>query len=193
MPCDGRVEIRIVWMPHNKMPSPFDNRKSVCPIQAPKVVLLPSKGRLLHVREEVLTSGHRASLAHPRKGMPPRGRGCGSYFTILLQVASWPVSGLLCRNPWRTSCKSQFRIPSTGSNGGEQLLRVGFTGNCPLKHKARKFLNQLRNFTCQQLMPGFRPASGRVGLPFCASRRSHGHGSGGSILRSSDHETGYDG
>jgi hypothetical protein len=51
MPCHGRVEIRMVWMPHNDMPSRFDNLKSISTIQAPKVVLPPSKGRLLHAHE----------------------------------------------------------------------------------------------------------------------------------------------
>jgi hypothetical protein len=96
MPCDGGVEIRIVWMPHNDMPSPFDNLKSIGTIQAPKIILPPTKRRLLHPREQVPTPSHRASLTHTRKEMPAGGLGCGSNFARLLQVASWPVSCLLC-------------------------------------------------------------------------------------------------
>jgi hypothetical protein len=77
MSCDGRVEIRIVWMPHNDMPSPFDNLKSIGTIQAPKGILTPTKGRLLHAREYILTPSHRTSLAHTCKEMPAGGLGCG--------------------------------------------------------------------------------------------------------------------
>jgi hypothetical protein len=51
----------------------------------------------------------------------------------------------------------------------------------------------LRNFKCRGLIPGSRPASGRVGPPFCASRRSPGPGLAGDIPRGSDHDTGCDG
>ena len=65
----------------------------------------------------------------------------------------------------------------------------------PLSAAERTAIAQLllRNFKHRWLMPGFRPASGQGWPPFCASRRSHGYGSAGDILRSSDHEMRYDG
>ena len=63
----SRDKIRMVWMPHNNMPFPFDDLKSIRTIQAPKICLAPSKGRLLHACKEVLTFRHTASLTFIRK------------------------------------------------------------------------------------------------------------------------------
>jgi hypothetical protein len=76
MPRHNCVEIRIVWMPHNDMPSPLNDLKPICTMQVPKVVLPLSRGRLLHACEQVPTSSHRACLAHTQEEIPSCKRRC---------------------------------------------------------------------------------------------------------------------
>jgi hypothetical protein len=62
-------QIRMVWVPHNNMPSAFHDFKAIRSVQTPKVVLSPAKGRLSHACEEIVFSRHRASLAQSGKRM----------------------------------------------------------------------------------------------------------------------------
>jgi hypothetical protein len=67
VPGHSRAEIWMVWMPHDNVPFPFDDLKSIRTIQTTKIVLPPSEGRTLHVFKQVLTLGHLANLPHRTK------------------------------------------------------------------------------------------------------------------------------
>ena|SRR5215475_5265272 len=56
-------QIRMVGMPHDNMPSAFDDVKTIRPVQTAKVVLAPAKRRLTHAGQEFMFSCHRSKLS----------------------------------------------------------------------------------------------------------------------------------